>query len=130
MRPTFICNRKISAYNLMDAYIPKLIFFLIFWLPLGIGSSWARDRIRATVVTYTEALAMPDPLSHCAGLGIESASWCCRDAANSIGPQGERLSTKKQIIYCFMFSNPGALCSNCMRHLENVTEQHEGPSPP
>ena len=42
-------------------------------------SSWARDWIQATyttavaAATYTTAVAVPDPLTHCTGLGIEPA---------------------------------------------------------
>ena len=32
-----------------------------------------------------EAAATQDPLTHCAGLGMEPASWCCRDTADPIG---------------------------------------------
>ena len=35
------------------------------------GISQARDRIQATAATYTAAVAMPDPLAHHAGRGIE-----------------------------------------------------------
>ena len=35
---------------------------------------------------------IPDPLTHCAGLGIEPASWCCRDATNPGAPQQELLN--------------------------------------
>ena len=41
----------------------------------GICSSWARDLILATVVTYTTALAVLDSLTH------------CRDAVNPFAPQ-------------------------------------------
>ena len=54
-----------------------LSVYLVFWLPCGIWSSKARDRIRATVVSYPTAAATPDPLTHCARLGIEPASWSC-----------------------------------------------------
>ena len=37
------------------------------------GSSWARDWIPAAVATYAAAVATPDPLTHCARLGIQSA---------------------------------------------------------
>ena len=30
-----------------------------------------------------------DPLTHCAGPGIEPVSWHCRDATNHIAPQRE-----------------------------------------
>ena len=52
-------------------------------------NSWARHQIQATVLTYATAVAMPDPLTHCAGPGIEPVSWRCRDVANSIVPQRE-----------------------------------------
>jgi len=50
------------------------IFFLNFMATVAaFGSSWARDWIQATVATYTTAMATPDPLIHCTGLGIEPA---------------------------------------------------------
>ena len=54
---------------------PSQIFFLFFFLmatPIVYGSSLLRDRIGATTVTYTTAVATPDPLTHCTGPGIES----------------------------------------------------------
>ena len=33
-------------------------------------------------MTYAAAAAMPDPLTYCAGLGVDPASWCYRDAAD------------------------------------------------
>ena len=41
---------------------------------LAYGSSWAGDRIRVTAETYAAAMATPDPLTHCARLGIETVS--------------------------------------------------------
>ena len=35
--------------------------------------SGVRDRIRVTAVTYATVVAMPDPLTHCAGPGIKPA---------------------------------------------------------
>ena len=35
------------------------------------GSSWARDWIQVTAVTYATPRAKPDPLTHCAGPGIK-----------------------------------------------------------
>ena len=46
------------------------VCFLLGVLPHSVWSSWARDQIQTTVVTYTTATAMTDPLTHCAGLGI------------------------------------------------------------
>ena len=42
-------------------------------------------------MTYAAAVAMQDLLTHCARLGIEPSSWCCRDGAASIALQWERL---------------------------------------
>ena len=38
------------------------------------------DQMRATVATYAAAVATLDPLTHCAGPGIESVFWCCKEA--------------------------------------------------
>ena len=46
----------------------------------------ASDQIQAGVVIYTEAVAMPEPLIHCARLGIELASWRCRDTTDPVVP--------------------------------------------
>ena len=42
------------------------------------------------------AAAMPNPLTHHAELGIEPASWCCRDAVNPTVPQQELLKFQTQ----------------------------------
>ena len=34
-------------------------------------------------------MAIPDPLTHSVRMGIEPASWCCRDTAHPIAPQQE-----------------------------------------
>ena len=52
-------------------------------------SSQARDQIRAAVATCVTAVAMPDPLTHCARLGIKPVAWCCRDSADPCVPQWE-----------------------------------------
>ena len=49
-------------------------------------------------MTYPTAMATPDPLTHCAGLGIKPTSWCYRDAADPVVPQQEL-----QEIFCFVF---------------------------
>ena len=64
-----------------------------FLAACGIWSSCARNHIQAVVVTYTTAAAMPDPLTHCAGLGIEFISWCSRGATDPLVPQWELLNT-------------------------------------
>lgn len=33
-------------------------------------------------MTYAEPSAMPDPLKHCAGAGIQPVSWSYRDATD------------------------------------------------
>ena len=49
----------------------SLLLFFLMAVPAAYGSSWVRDRIPATAVTCTTVTAMLDPLTHCAGLGIE-----------------------------------------------------------
>ena len=66
---------------------PLLVF--LSWPPCGVWGSWARDQIQAAGATYAAAAAAPDPLSHCAGLGIDPSSWHCRDAADPIELQWE-----------------------------------------
>ena len=73
----------------------SLFFFLA---TPHIWSYWARDQIRATVVTYTAAVATPNPLTPCAGPGIEPVSWRCRDAANPVVPQ-------RELLFCFFISS-------------------------
>ena len=41
------------------------------------------------VVTYATAVAMLDPLTHCAGPGIKPSFWCCRDATDPLRTQWE-----------------------------------------
>ena len=55
---------------------------------------WARDQIRVAVVTYAKAVATLDPLTHCAGPGIEPVSWHCKDTTDPIVPQWELQSLK------------------------------------
>ena len=81
-----------SFMFLMSQFI--LLFFSLMAIPGAIilrGSSWANDWTLATAVTYAAAAAMPDPLTHCSGLGMEPVSWRCRDAANPVAPQQELL---------------------------------------
>ena len=47
-----------------------------------------RDQIWARAVTYTTTVAMPDPSTHCVGPGMETASWCCRNAADLLHHSG------------------------------------------
>lgn len=44
---------------------------LPYWALLGPWSSRARAQIRAAVVWYATGVAVPDPLTHCAGVGIK-----------------------------------------------------------
>ena len=69
----FCCTPEHNIVNQLDLNKESL-----FWLfspnpPCGIWSSWARDQILATVVTYTAAAAMQDPLTHSAVPGMEPA---------------------------------------------------------
>ena len=52
-------------------------------------SSWARDQIQATAVTYTAAVAMPDPLTHSARPGINLCPGAPETPPIPIVPQWE-----------------------------------------
>ena len=49
----------------------KFFFFNFMAAPAAYGSSRAKDKIQVTATTYAAAAATPDPLTHCAGPGIE-----------------------------------------------------------
>ena len=72
-------------------------------------SSHSREHIQARVATYTAAAAMLDPLTHCAGPGIEPASWCCRDTSDPISPQQER----PRFVCGFLFCDLRAIFEVC-----------------
>ena len=65
-------------------------------------SSQARGQIWIIFVTYATAMAKPDPLTHCAGLGIEPASWCCRDATDPVTALGEFLILLLLVIFILL----------------------------
>ena len=65
-----------------------LLFLLFLWL-----HQWHMEILgQGLNLSCTTAAVMPDPLTHCVGLGMEPVSWCCRDTANPIVPQWELLS--------------------------------------
>ena len=51
-------------------YLTILAYFFMA-IPMAYVSSQARDWIQATAVTYTAAVATPDPLMHSAGPGVD-----------------------------------------------------------
>jgi len=77
-----------KSYVLED-FFSCLFFFLVTPRHMGVWSSWARDQIRDSVVTYAAAAATQDPLTHCAKPGIELASWQCRDSTDPVAPWQE-----------------------------------------
>ena len=69
-----------------------LFCFDFLFRPLSsIWSPQARDQIRAAAANDAATVAMPDPLTHCAGPGIEATS--CTDTSNPIVPQWQLLTT-------------------------------------
>ena len=56
---------------------------------MAYGSSQARNRTHTTVVSCATDVAMSNPLTHCAGLGIQPVTFHCREAADPIVPQWE-----------------------------------------
>ena len=79
-----------SDMGLWDKASPCL-FILIFRCPEADGVPPVRGQIRGAGASYATAAAAPDPLMHCAGPGIEPASWPCRGAPYSIAPPRELL---------------------------------------
>ena len=69
-----------------------LFIYLFIYLFMVIHSLWgsqARDQKLVSVATKAVAIAMQDPLTHYLWLGVEPASWPCRDATNPFAPQLE-----------------------------------------
>ena len=71
-----------------DPFTARSLFFGCF-KPYGVARPGDQLDPQATVAAYAMAVAMPDPLTHCARLGIKPASWHCRDTANPVVPQQE-----------------------------------------
>ena len=73
-------------------------FFLFCFMAasLAYGNSQAKDQIQATASTYAAAVATPDPLTHCIGLGIESIAldW------------GSNLHLHSDLSYCDQILSP------------------------
>ena len=89
--------------------------------PTAHGSVRARDWISATAVTYATALAMPNPLAHCAGPGMVSFDPLTRnlyspDPPNQVSCTHYQLffnHQTKQSRQPFSWSAAGAWCSHC-----------------
>ena len=84
----------------------SFFFFSFFGHPTAYGVPGARDQI------WAAATVMPDPLTHYAKLGIEPASWHCRDAATPVVPQWELLS-----IINFLLLSSVSLCDETQEYL-------------
>ena len=78
----FVCQ---LGWTMVSRYLIIILMFLwrFFWMkltflkmaaPAAYGSSWARDWIWATAITYTIAVAMLDPLTYCTRPGIKPVS--------------------------------------------------------
>ena len=89
----------LCQHEKVDYFIQVWFCFFRFWPPHGLWSFQARDQIWASAATYTTAVATPDPLTHCARLGIEPVSWHRRGATNPVAPQWAPVV----ICFCFCF---------------------------
>ena len=81
-------NERFFFFLNESNFIGLILIFFLFWQPHGMWSSWARDQIWASVVTYAAALATRDSLTHGSGPRIEPVSWCFRDAPQWELPSG------------------------------------------
>lgn len=70
--------KKLSVTRMNSLFIEHFIYlFILVTTPMAYENSQTRDQIQAIAVTYPAAAAMPNPLTHCTGPGIKSASWRC-----------------------------------------------------
>ena len=63
---------------------PLCVYVFLFFFGCPTKNSQARDQIQAAAAAYTAPVVTLGPLTHCAMLGIEPASWCCRDNTDPI----------------------------------------------
>lgn len=88
--PSFWLKRYLCSQVNSDFEMPKgrkeprlKSPFILFRPSRSIWNSWARDQI------WVSAASTPDPLRHCARLGVEHVSWCCRDPSDPLAPHWE-----------------------------------------
>ena len=70
--------KVIHKYLKLSLLSPKQhnqFFFFQMTAPVAHGSSGARDWIPAATVTYSAAVAVPEPLTCCRGPGIKPMPW-------------------------------------------------------
>ena len=80
-------------------YLWQLYLFTYLLAAHGLWSSRVMNSVWARGTTYEAAAAMLDPLTHCAGLGIKTASWRCRDATDPTASQ------RKLLFFFFLYKN-------------------------
>ena len=90
-------------------------FFFFFFLPAlkHMEVPWARDQIWTKASTYATAIAVQDPLTHSAWLGMEPVSWHHRDAADAVAPHWELLDPIFWFVFAFVFSGFFFVCLFC-----------------
>ena len=102
-----ICTDLITSL-LKGFFSPSVLFFCLFvclaalWHMEFPGQGSDLSRSFNVCCSYGNARA----LIHCAGHGIEPASWCCRDAADPIAPWQELL----KVAFFFFFFFFGFVC--------------------
>ena len=76
-------QKTIYIYNIYKLYLTLFFFFFFFMAaPVAHGSSRARDGIQAADATYTAAVAIPDPITHCTWPGTDQSH--CRQILNQL----------------------------------------------
>ena len=84
----------------------EAFFFFLMSALVAYGSSWARDQIWVTALTYAAAQATLDPLAHCTGQGSNpllcSHPRCCSQILNPLCHSGN--SQKCLILIVLMYT--------------------------
>ena len=81
---SFLICREAPVFLFL--FLLLFVVLFIFGCPDGTPGPVIRFKLQ---LHYAAAAATLDPLTHCAGLGIEPTSWRCRDTADPIVSQWE-----------------------------------------
>ena len=78
---------SVFLHGIIFVSLLLLLFFLFLFFSF-LATLWHMECL-GPGIRSAPSVATLDRLTYCAGPGIESASWCCRDAADPVAPQWE-----------------------------------------